>query len=175
MADDAQELVQVLYGELRRLAGALMARRPPGQTLQPTALVHEAFLRLADNRDPNWNGRAHFFGAAAQAMREILVDEARRKRALKRGGGVRPEELDENVAAITPPIADVLALDEALSRLERDDPRKGQIVSLRYFAGLTVPEVAEVLDVSASTIERECRYIKAWLARELGPSAMGDD
>ncbi len=174
MPDDAQELVQLLYSELRRLAGSLLARRPPGQTLQPTALVHEAFLRLADNRDPRWNGRAHFFGAAAQAMREILVDEARRKRAAKRGGGVRPDELNEEAVAITPPIADVLALDEALTRLERDDPRKGEIVALRYFAGLTVPETAEVLGVSTSTIERESRYIRAWLARELGTAELPD-
>jgi RNA polymerase sigma factor (TIGR02999 family) len=130
--------------------------------------VHEAYARVIGSGDPGWDGRGHFFAAAAQAMRNILVDQARRRAALKRGGDRRRLELADSDLAIQPPREDVLALDEALRRLEADDPRKGRIVNLRYFAGLTAKETAAALDVSEGTIEREWRYIKAWLRTEVG-------
>ncbi len=138
-----------------------------GQTLQPTALVHEAYLRVIGKEDPGWEGRGHFFGAAAQAMRDILVDQARRKAALKHGGGRKRAGIDEAHLPIQPPSGRILALDEALKRLEAEDPRKGQIVNLRYFAGLTAKDTAAALGVSVGTVEREWRYIKAWLQVEL--------
>jgi RNA polymerase sigma factor (TIGR02999 family) len=170
----AAELLPLVYGELRQLARARMARLAPGQTLQPTALVHEAYMRVIGNEDPGWDGRGHFFAAAARAMRNILVDEYRRKGALKRGGGRRRLDLDEGDLAIESPQEDLLALDEALTRLERDDPRKGRIVNLRYFAGLSTEETAAALDVSVGTIEREWRYIKAWLRTQLADAPGGD-
>ncbi len=160
----AEELLPLLYEELRELARARLAREAPGQTIQATVLVHEAYLRLVGDRDPGWNGRRHFFGAAALAMRRILVEQARRKARLRHGGGRSKEDLDEQaVAAIEAPRADLVALDEALCRLEAQDPRKGQIVNLRYFAGLSAEHTAEALGVSVGTIEREWRFIKAWL------------
>ncbi|MHC4129477.1 MAG: sigma-70 family RNA polymerase sigma factor [Planctomycetota bacterium] len=159
----AAELLPLIYEDLRKLARARMAKLAPGQTLQPTALVHEAYARVIGSGDPGWDGRGHFFAAAAQAMRNILVDQARRKGALKRGGGRQRLELQDGDLAIQPPREDILALDEALRRLEADDPRKGRIVNLRYFAGLTSEETAAALDVSVGTVEREWRYIKAWL------------
>jgi RNA polymerase sigma factor (TIGR02999 family) len=163
----AAELLPLIYDDLRKLARARMAKLAPGQTLQPTALVHEAYARVIGSGDPGWDGRGHFFAAAAQAMRNILVDQARRKGALKRGGGRQRLELQDGDLAIQPPREDILALDEALRRLEADDPRKGRIVNLRYFAGLTAEETAAALDVSVGTIEREWRYIKAWLHTQL--------
>jgi RNA polymerase sigma factor (TIGR02999 family) len=163
----AAELLPLIYDDLRKLARSRMAKLAPGQTLQPTALVHEAYARVIGSGDPGWDGRGHFFGAAAQAMRNILVDQARRKGALKRGGGRQRLELQEGDLAIQPPREDILALDEALRQLETEDPRKGQIVNLRYFAGLTAEETAAALDVSVGTIEREWRYIKAWLHTQL--------
>jgi RNA polymerase sigma factor (TIGR02999 family) len=163
----AAELLPLIYDDLRKLARSRMARLAPGQTLQPTALVHEAYARVIGSGDPGWDGRGHFFGAAAQAMRNILVDQARSKAALKRGGGRQRLELQEGDLAIQPPREDILALDEALRRLETDDPRKGRIVNLRYFAGLTAEETAAALDVSVGTVEREWRYIKAWLHTQL--------
>lgn len=166
------ELLPLLYDELRRLARARLAHVGPGQTLQPTALVHEAYLKLLRS-DAGWDGRRHFFAAAARAMREILVDRARRRAAIRHGGEQRRVD-DKPDIAIEEPKEDLLALDEALRRLEADDPRKGQIVSLRYFAGLTAAETAEMLGVTERTIEREWRYIKTWLRRELtvgGPPA----
>jgi RNA polymerase sigma factor (TIGR02999 family) len=165
------ELLPLLYRELRRLAGALMAKTPPGNTLQPTALVHEAYLRLVGPVDGEWNSRGHFFSAAAQAMRQILVDQARRKGARKHGGGLRKVELDEAGEAdlrIESPVADVLALDGALSRLERDAPRKAEVVKLRYFAGLSVEETAAALGVSVPTVERDWRFARAVLLADLG-------
>ncbi|MHC4422973.1 MAG: ECF-type sigma factor [Planctomycetota bacterium] len=159
----AAELLPLIYEDLRKLARARMAKLAPGQTLQPTALVHEAYARVIGSGDPGWDGRGHFFAAAAQAMRNILVDQARRKGALKRGGGRQRLELQDGDLAIQPPREDILALDEALRRLEADAPRKGRIVNLRYFAGLTSEETAAALDVSVGTVEREWRYIKAWL------------
>jgi RNA polymerase sigma factor (TIGR02999 family) len=163
----AAELLPLVYAELRDLARGLLSRLPAGQTLQPTALVHEAYLRVAGGADPGWDGRRHFFGSAARAMRQILVDQARRKAALKRGGGGRRSDIDPDDLAIQPPDVDVIALDEALDRLEAEDPRKAQIVMLRYFAGLTIPETAETLGVSTATVEREWRYSRVWLFREI--------
>ena len=163
----AAELLPLIYDDLRKLARSRMAKLAPGQTLQPTALVHEAYARVIGSGDPGWDGRGHFFAAAAQAMRNILVDQARRKGALKRGGGRQRLELQDGDLAIQPPREDILALDEALRRLEADDPRKGRIVNLRYFAGLTAEETAAALDVSVGTVEREWRYIKAWLHTQL--------
>jgi RNA polymerase sigma factor (TIGR02999 family) len=164
----AAELLPVVYAELRRLAAALAGRLPPGQTLQPTALVHEAYLRLVGDRDPGWNGRRHFYGAAARAMRDILVEQARRKGAHKHGGGGRRLDLTEGLAVIEPPADDMLAVDEAIGALQAEKPHLAEIASLRYFAGLSVDETAAVLGISASTLAREWRFARAWLARRLG-------
>jgi len=163
----AEDLVPLLYHELRRLARSMNAARPPGTTLQTTDLVHEAYLKLVGEDDPGWNGRAHFFGAAARAMREILVDQARRKGRIKHGGGLKRIRADDVPLRIEPPEEDILALNEALDRLESDDRRKGEIVNLRYFAGLTTQETADVLGISTRTIEREWRYIRSWLYQQL--------
>jgi RNA polymerase sigma factor (TIGR02999 family) len=165
---EAAELLPALYAELRRLAAALTAQRGPGQTLTPTALVHEAYLRLVKGQDPGWQGPRHFFGAAAQAMREILIEQARRKGRLKRGGGGHRIELGEGLAWIEPPADDVLALDEAISQLQTEDARLAEIVMLRYYSGLTVEETARVVGVSVSTLTRDWRYARAWLAGQLG-------
>jgi RNA polymerase sigma factor (TIGR02999 family) len=165
--DAAHDLLPMVYDELRKLARARLRALPPGQTLQPTALVHEAYIRLVGKKDPGWEGRGHFFAAAAQAMRNILVEQARRKMAHKRGGGKRRVDIDDAEPAFAPPSEDVLAVDEAVKRLERDDPRKGQIVNLRYFARLTAAETADALGISVATVGREWRYIRAWLEREL--------
>jgi RNA polymerase sigma factor (TIGR02999 family) len=164
----AAELLPVVYAELRRLAGALSGRLPPGQTLQPTALVHEAFLRLVGDQDPGWNGRRHFFGAAARAMRDILVEQARRKGAHKHGGGARRVELTEGLAIIEPPADDLLAVDEAIQKLQAEKPHLAEIAMLRYFAGLSADETAAVLGMSTSTLAREWRFARAWLVRQLG-------
>src|SRR5262245_61392043 len=164
----AAELLSQLYPELRRLAGVLTRQLPPGQTLQPTALVHEAYLRLVRSQDPGWEGRRHFFGAAAQAMREILVEQARRKASQKRGGQAQRVELAEGLAWIEPPADDLLALDEAVRRLQAEDPRLAEIVQLRYFTGLSVEETASVVGASVRTVKRDWRYARAWLARQLG-------
>jgi RNA polymerase sigma factor (TIGR02999 family) len=163
----AAELLPVVYAELRRLAAALAGRLPPGQTLQPTALVHEAYLRLVGDRDPGWNGRRHFFGAAARAMRDILVEQARRKGAHKHGGGARRIEMTEGLAIIEPPADDLLAVDEAIRKLQAERPHLAEIAMLRYFAGLSADETAAVLGISASTLAREWRFARAWLARHL--------
>jgi RNA polymerase sigma factor (TIGR02999 family) len=164
----AAALLPVVYTELRRLAAALAGRLPPGQTLQPTAIVHEAYLRLVGDQDPGWHGRRHFFGAAARAMRNILVEQARRKGAHKHGGGARRVELAEGLAIIEPPADDLLAVDEAIQKLQADKPHLAEIAMLRYFAGLSVNETATVLGISASTVAREWRFARAWLARQLG-------
>jgi RNA polymerase sigma factor (TIGR02999 family) len=167
-AQSTSELLPALYAELRRLAAALTAQRGPGQTLTPTALVHEAYLRLVRGKGAGWEGQRHFFGAAAQAMREILIEQARRKGRRKRGGGARRVELAEGVAWIEPPADDVLALDEAIGRLKAEDARLAEIVMLRYYSGLTVEETAQVVGVSVSTLTRDWRYARAWLAGLLG-------
>lgn len=163
----AEELLPVVYEELRALARARMANEKPGQTLQATALVHEAFLRLVGHDDPGWNGRGHFFGAAALAMRRILVEQARRKARFRHGGDQQRLGIDEVDPWVEPPDEKVLAVDEAVKRLEAEDPRKGKIVNLRYFAGLTTVETAQALGVSVGTVEREWRFIKSWLRTEL--------
>lgn len=171
----AARLLPVVYHELRRLASSRLARTPEGNTLQPTALVHEAYLRLIGTGDPGWQGRGHFFGAAARAMRDILVEQTRRKARLKHGGDRERIDLDDACgpqAEIAPPTEDMVALDEALRRLEADDPRKGQIVNLRFFAGLTAEQTAEALGISLGTVEREWRYVKAWLYAELSDAAL---
>jgi RNA polymerase sigma factor (TIGR02999 family) len=164
----AERLMAVVYEQLHQLARARMAHLPPGQTLQPTALVHEAYLRLTDKTDMPWQSRQHFFFAAARAMRDILVEQARRKAGLKRGGGRQRQELDEACAVLEPPGEDVLAVHEALEELEKQDPLNANIVLLRYFSGMTTAETAEVLGLATSTLDRKWRYIRAWLLERLG-------
>jgi len=166
-AEAAAALLPLVYEELHRLAQARLRRTPPGNTLQTTALIHEAYLKLVGSGDPGWNGRNHFFGAAARAMRDILVDQARRKAAAKHGGAMRRVDLDQAEIVLDEPPEALLALEEALKRLETEEPRLGEIVMLRYFAGLTQGETAAALGVSERTVERDWRYIKAWLRREL--------
>lgn len=166
-AQAAADLLPVVYDELRRLAKSLLDKERPGQTLQPTALVHDAYLRLVGDRDPGWNNRGHFFAAAAQAMRRILVDQARRKARIRHGGQhqrVDPEDFD---FPIETPDDDILAIEKALTSLEAQDPRKGQIVNMRYFARMSTKETAEALGVSVSTVEREWRFCRRWLYAEL--------
>jgi RNA polymerase sigma factor (TIGR02999 family) len=170
-ARPAAELLPELYADLRRLAQALTARLQPGQTLQPTALVHEAYLRLVGNLDPGWEGRRHFFGAAARAMREILIEQARRKGSRKRGGAAQRVELSEGLALIEPPADDLLALDEAIGQLQQEKPHLAEVVQLRYYAGLSVEETAGVVGRSVSTVTREWRFTRAWLAERLGEGA----
>jgi len=171
----AAELLPVVYAELRRLAAVLTARLPPGQTLQPTALVHEAYLKLVRVHDPGWEGRRHFFGAAAQAMRDILVDQARRKASVKHGGPNQRVELADGLALIEPPADDVLALDEAIGDLQAEEPRLAEIVLLRYYTGLSVEETAAVVGRSESTIKREWRQARAWLVGRLGDDKVRDE
>ena len=160
----AAELLPHLYTELRRLAAAWTTRLRPGQTLQPTALVHEAYLRLVGHRDPGWSGQRHFFGAAARAMREILIEQARCKGSQKRGGGARRVDLSECLALIEPPADDLLALDEAIQQLQAERPHHAEIVLLRYYSGLSVEETAAVVGRSVSTVTRDWRFARAWLA-----------
>ncbi len=164
----ASELLPLVYEELRKLARSWMAKLPPGQTLAATALVHEAFVRVLRVEDPGWDGRRHFFGAAARAMREILIEQARKKTSVKHGGGRRRVDTRNLVIAIETPAEDMLALDEALQHLEREDSRAHQVVMLRFFAGLNIAETAEMLGMSVPTIERSWRYARAWLHAELG-------
>jgi RNA polymerase sigma factor (TIGR02999 family) len=161
-------LLPAVYDELRRLARHYMRQQPSGHTLQVTALVHEAYLRLIDQQQVDWGSRAHFFGVAAKAMRSILIDHARRRRAAKRGGAAPQVTLGAAAEAV-PSAAnpDLLALDAALLRLAECDPRKSQVVELRYFGGLSLEEVAEVLGVSLATVKRDWITARAWLKREL--------
>jgi RNA polymerase sigma factor (TIGR02999 family) len=165
----AGELLPLVYQELRGLARQQLAREGPGHTLQATALVHEAYLRLVGPGDvAKWDGRGHFFAAAAaEAMRRILVDAYRRKQADKRGGGMERAAVDLNHIAGSAPDEDLLALDEALNRLAEKDAVKAELVKLRYFAGLTLPEAAKVLQISTTTADRYWAYSKAWLLREM--------
>jgi len=167
----AEQLLPCVYSELRTLARALIADFPPGNTLQPTALVHEAYLRLVGKADPGWNGRGHFFGAAARAMRRILVEQARRKAALKRGGGQKRIDADEFEIPIESPVEDILALDTALGILSTLDERKTRVVELRFLVGLDIAETAEVLGVSEPTVERDWRFARAFLYDQLRSSA----
>jgi len=163
----AADLLPLVYAELRELARARLAREAPGQTLQPTALVHEAYLRVAGDSHVSWEGRQHFFFAAARAMREILVEQARRKAGPKRGGDRSRQDLDDACAILEPPSGDVLAVHEALKELEERDPLEAQIVLLRYFTGLTMDETAEVLGLAERTLDRHWRYVRAWLMKRL--------
>ena len=167
--DDAafEQLAPLVEAELRRLARGYMARERPGHTLQPTALVNEAFLRLTSARGVRWQDRAHFLGISARLMRRVLVDHARARMYRKRGGDRHRVTLDERLIATPEPSLDVLALDRALEALAAIDPRKGRVVELRFFGGLTVDEAAEVLHVSSDTIKRDWRLAKLWLVREL--------
>ncbi|HUA38164.1 MAG TPA: sigma-70 family RNA polymerase sigma factor [Candidatus Sulfopaludibacter sp.] len=159
----AEDLLPLVYSELRRLAASHMAQAAPGQTLQATALVHEAWLRMVGAGDRTWENRVHFFSAAAKAMRHILIGNARRKSRLKHGGGQLRVDIDElNLAAATPDDK-ILLMDEALDRLETGDPEKARIVILKFFGGLTNQEVAKILGVSERTIERQWAFAKAWL------------
>jgi RNA polymerase sigma-70 factor, ECF subfamily len=167
--DALDRLIPQIYGELRRLAASYLRRERADHTLQPTALVNEAFLKLVDQRAVRWQNRAHFFGIAAQAMRRILVDHARARVAGKRGAGERPLPLDEAVVFADMPSADILALDEALTRLATFDPQQSRVVELRFFGGLTMEETAEVLRISPATVGREWTMAKAWLYAELRP------
>lgn len=169
-AQAAEQLLPLVYDELRRLAAEKMAQEKPGQTLQATALVHEAYLRLVDvEKAPQWKGRGHFFAAAAEAMRHILVDRARRKRARKRGGDRAREPLDERKLAATEDSEEVLAVDEALAGLAAMDARAAELVKLRYFAGLSIPEAAEALNMSPRSADRLWAYARAWLRRAIAP------
>jgi RNA polymerase sigma factor (TIGR02999 family) len=173
-----EQLLPLVYDELRRLAAHRLANEKAGQTLQATALVHEAYLRLVATpghdagNEPTWDHRGHFFAAAAEAMRRILVEKARRKKRRRHGGDLQKQPLDENEPAIESAVdtVDLLALNDALDRLEAASPRRARLVKLRYFAGLTLPEVAELLRVSQSTAEADWTYAKAWLKREMDKS-----
>jgi len=165
----ADQLFPLVYEELRLLAAAKLSHEKPGQTLQATALVHEAYIRLVAGADQDWNGRGHFFAAAAEAMRRILIDNARRKQSLKQGGNHQKVEL--NVALTIPDddaqIHELLALDEALGKLAQEDKTKAELIKLRFFAGLTIEQAANILDISVATAKRHWVYARAWLIREI--------
>ena len=165
-AHAADQLLPLVYEELRRLAARKMARETPGQTLQPTALVHEAWLRLTGKENPRWNDRTHFFAAAAEAMRRILVDNARRKRTQRHGGGQQRVDLKDIGLPVTTD-DQVLAVNEALEKFAAVEPQKAELVKLRYFVGLTNEQAAEVLGVSLATIKRHWAYARAWLYEEI--------
>lgn len=170
----ANRLMPLIYSELRRMAGSYMQRERPGHTLQATALVNEVYMRLAGGQPAPWQNRAHFFAIAAHAMREVLLDYARRRTAGKRGGkDAQKVEIDAEFLSVSPKIENVIAIDEALERLARIDPRQSRLIELRFFAGLSVEEAAEVMGVSPVTIKREWRSAKAWLHRE--PAAVGSE
>ena len=163
-------IIPLVYDQLRLLAARKLASESPGQTLSATALVHEAYLLLAKSDEPQWDTRGHFYVAAAESMRRILISRARRRNAVKRGSGVKPVQLAED--SINAPMAptrddELLALDEALTRLEAEDERKARLVTLRYFVGLTIEEAAEVLEISLATAKRDWTFARAWLQREL--------
>ncbi len=171
----AEQLLPLIYQELRKLARSRMAREKPGQTLQATALVHEAYLRLVGNADVGWDSRGHFFGAAAEAMRRILIDSARRKGRVRHGAGLARVSVDENIHA-GPDVTniDIEALDEALSRLEAQDESMAQVVKLRYFAGLSLREIASAMDLAPRSVDRRWAAARAWLRREMERSVVDD-
>jgi len=164
----SDELLPLVYTQLRELANARMAREAPGQTLAPTALVHEAYLRLVGDDDVQWENRAHFFGAAAQAMRRIMVDRARRVAAHKHGGDRQRVDLSDDALGEVSQATELLALHEALERLEAQDPAMASVVKLRYFAGLTVPDTARVLGLSPRSVNRTWAEARAWLYSQMG-------
>src|ERR671910_2118699 len=170
MADDRQSvdsLLPLVYQELRRLAASYLRRERPGQTLQPTALVHEAYLRLMKDRPDRWQNRAHFCAIAAHSMRQILIERARARGAQKRGGAQPRVTLDEALVAGASPSIDLVALDQALERLEAIDPEQARLVELRFFGGLTIEETAQAMNISPATVKRHWTIAKAWLTREL--------
>jgi RNA polymerase sigma factor (TIGR02999 family) len=169
-AGEADKLLPLVYEELRRLAAHKMSQEKPGHTLQATALVHEAYIRLVGSRDQDWSGRTHFFSAAAEAMRRILIDNARRKKSLKRGEKHQRVNLEEADLAIEGPAEDMIALDEALSELAATDKLKADLVKLRYFAGLTIEQAADALNLSLTTTKRHWRYTRAWLYNRMTAS-----
>jgi RNA polymerase sigma factor (TIGR02999 family) len=166
-AKAADELLPLVYEELRLLAAQKLSKEKPGQTLQATALVHEAYIRLVGSQKQNWSGRTHFFATAAEAMRRILIDNARRKQRGKRGGAYHRVDLDDADLVATATPDSLVALDEALSRLEKKDPAKAKLVELRFFAGLTLEQAASLLGISPATAKRYWRYAQAWLYREV--------
>lgn len=163
----AEELLPLVYEELRRLAAQKMANEQAGQTLQPTALVHEAWLKLAGSNAQQWQNRRHFFGAAAEAMRRILIDRARRRQRVRHGQGLERVELEGMDVAANATDEQLLAVDEALQRLAAESPERAQLVKLRYYVGLSLPEAAEAMDISESTAKRQWNYTRLWLFREL--------
>jgi len=163
-----EALLPAIYEELRRLARYKMAGESSDHTLQPTALVHEAWLRIVAPGQQNWQNRAHFFAAAAEAMRRILVEHARRKQSLKRGGGAAKEELDEATIALAVPTDELLAVHEALDQLATEDPQAAQLVKLRYFVGMTMEETATAMNLSVRSAERIWTYARVWLRRQIG-------
>lgn len=167
----AAELVPLIYAELHQLAASCMRRERPGHTLQATALVHEAYIRLLGQREVDWQNRSHFFGIAAQVMRRILLDYARKHHAAKRGGPREKVRIDEALLVSDDQLEAVLAIDESLSRLEKIDPRQSRVVELRFFAGLNVEQTAAALGISTATVKREWQFAKAWLQREMDRDA----
>lgn len=167
--DDAalEQLTPLVYQELHRLADSYLRRERPGHTLQPTALVHEAYMRLIGQSHPEWQSRGHFYGVAARLMRQILVDHARSHRAAKRGGGDRKLSLEDVTLFSAERSAELVALDDALNELAKVDPRKSKAVELRFFGGLTAEEIGEALEISVATVGRELRMAEAWLYREM--------
>ena len=166
-AKATDELLAAVYQELRRLAAVRLSQEPAGQTLQATALVHEAYIRLVGAEDQSWEGRGHFFAAAAEAMRRILIEKARHKRRRKRGADLQRIGLEDATLAIEGPSEDVIAVDEALTKLERDDHVVADLVKMRYFAGLNLDQIAKILDISRRTADRYWAYARAWLHREV--------
>jgi RNA polymerase sigma factor (TIGR02999 family) len=166
-AKAADKLLPLVYEELRRLAAYKMSKESPGHTLQATALVHEAYIRLVGSEAQNWNSRTHFFAAAAEAMRRILIDNARRKQRLKRGGVQQKVDIDDSEITIEAPSEDLIALDEALTKLASTDKMKANLVKLRYFAGLTLEQAADILGLSKATAKRHWTYARAWLYRQI--------
>jgi RNA polymerase sigma factor (TIGR02999 family) len=171
-----EQLLPLVYDELRKLAAQWLARESPGQTLQATALVHEAYLRLigSEAEAPSWTGRGHFFSVAAEAMRRILIENARRKRAMKHGGDLQRVDLDGVDVPQDAPSEDILAVDEALSRLAAEDPTKAELVKLRYFGGLSVEDAGRVLGISRATADRYWAFARVWLYSELSDEGLGD-
>jgi RNA polymerase sigma factor (TIGR02999 family) len=167
----ADELLPLVYEELRRLAAQKMSHEKPGQTLQATALVHEAYIRLVGSDDQDWSGRTHFFAAAAEAMRRILIENARRKQRLKHGGVRQKVNLEDACIVTEGPPEDIVALDEALAKLALEDPVKADLVKLRYFAGLTIEQAARILNISRATADRYWSYSRAWLFDEVNKDA----
>ena len=168
------KLIPLVYDELRRLARYYMRRERAGATLQTTALVNEAYMRLIDQKNVQWQNRAHFFAIAAQLMRRILIDRARKRYNSKRGGDVRKVSLDQATIVLTGRSSDLVALDEALTDLEAIDQRKSKVVELRFFGGLNIEETAEVMSISPATVQREWSMAKAWLYREISQTQPGD-